>query len=80
VLPETVIDRQVARQPLVAFLRVLERHSVGPFTAKGLDEPFGLAIGPWRVEPRTPSALLFRSACSAAGISDCLAASAWALA
>ncbi len=45
-LRESVIDRQVTRQPMVAFLRVLEGHSVGPFPAEGLNEPIGLAIGP----------------------------------
>jgi hypothetical protein len=38
---------------MIASLRVLERHSLGPFPAKGLDEPLGLAIGPWRVGPCT---------------------------
>ncbi len=52
-LPETVIDRQVARQPTIAFLRVLERHPVGPFPADGLDKALGLAIGAGRVGPRT---------------------------
>ena len=32
-LPELVIDREVAGQPPVAFLEVLERHSVSPFPA-----------------------------------------------
>ena len=50
-LPQTVIDRQVSRHPGVSLLGVLERHGVGPFLAKGLNEPFGFAVGPWRVGP-----------------------------
>ena len=50
-LPQSVMDRQVARKPAVSLLRVLERHGVGPFLAKGLNEPFGFAVGPWRVGP-----------------------------
>ncbi len=50
-LPETVIDRQVTGHPLVALAGVLERHSVGPFPAEGLDEPLGLAVGAWGVGP-----------------------------
>ena len=50
-LPQTVIDRQVSRQPGVSQLGVLERYGVGPFVAEGLNEPFGLAVGPWRVGP-----------------------------
>ncbi len=49
--PQTVIDRQVSRQPGVSLLGVLERHGVGPFLAEGLNEPLGLAVGPWRVGP-----------------------------
>ncbi len=50
-LPETVIDRQVARPPTIAFHRVLERHPVGLFPAEGLDEQFVSAVGPRRVGP-----------------------------
>ena len=50
-LPQTVINQQVSRQPGVSLLGVLERHGVGPFLAKGLNEPFGFAVGPWRVGP-----------------------------
>ena len=50
-LPEPVIDRQVAGQPTVAFLGVLERHPVGPFPAEGLNESLGLAISPGGVGP-----------------------------
>jgi len=51
VVPEPVIDRQVARQPPVAFLRVLEGHRVGPLPAEGLDKALGLAVGAGRVGP-----------------------------
>jgi len=37
VLPEPVIDRQVAGQPAVALLRVREGHGIGPFLSEGLD-------------------------------------------
>ena len=50
-LPQTVIDRQVSRHPGVSLLGVLERHGVVPFLAKGLNEPFGFAVGPWRAGP-----------------------------
>ena len=50
-LPQTVIDRQVSRQPDVSLLGVLEGHGVGPFLAEGLNEPFGLVVGAWRVGP-----------------------------
>ncbi len=50
-LPESVIDRPVGGQPLVAFLGFLERHSVGPFPAEGLDEPLGFAVGSRGVGP-----------------------------
>ena len=50
-LPEAVIDRQVAGQPAVPFLGVLERHPISPQTAEGLDEPLGLAVGSGRVGP-----------------------------
>ena len=48
-LPQTVIDRQVSRQQGVSLLGILKRHGVGPFLAEGLNEPLGLAVGPWRV-------------------------------
>ena len=50
-LPQTVIDRQVSRHPGVSLLGVLERHGVGPFLAKGLNESFVFAVGPWCVGP-----------------------------
>ena len=50
-LPQSVIDRQVAWKPAVSLLRVLERHGVGPFPAERLNEPFGLAVGPGGVGP-----------------------------
>ena len=50
-LSEPVIDREVTRQPVVAFPRVLEGHRIGPFLAEGLDEPFGVAVGAGRVRP-----------------------------
>ncbi len=50
-LPEPVIDRQVARQPTIAFLCVLEGHPVGPFPAEGLNESLGFAVGAGRVGP-----------------------------
>ena len=50
-LPEPVIDRQVARQPLVEFLRVLERHLIGPFPAQCLNELLRFAVAPGRVGP-----------------------------
>lgn len=49
--PEAVIDRQVSRQPTVAFLRVLEGHRVGPLPADDLDKALGLAVGAGRVWP-----------------------------
>jgi hypothetical protein len=51
VLPEPVIDRQAARQPPVAFLRVLEGHRVALFPAEGLDKALGLAVGAGRDGP-----------------------------
>lgn len=50
-LPKSVINRQVSRQPRVSILGVLERHGVEPFLEMRLNEPFGLAIGPWGVKP-----------------------------
>ncbi len=35
-LSEPVIDREVSRQLVVAFLGVLEGHRIGPFLAEGL--------------------------------------------
>ena len=60
-LPEVVIDRQVAGQPAVAFLRVWERHDGGPLAAGSLDvdevgrRPYrsNLAVGSGPVEPGT---------------------------
>jgi len=51
VLPEAVIDRQVAGQPVVALLGVWEGHGVGPLPAEGLDESLCFAVGSWRVGP-----------------------------
>jgi len=51
VLPEPVIDREVTRQPVVAFLGVLEGHRIGPFLTEGLNKPLGLAVGAGRVRP-----------------------------
>ena len=50
-LPETVIDRQVARQPLVAFLCVLARHSVAPFPAESRNKSLSFAVGAGLVGP-----------------------------
>ncbi len=50
-LPEPVIDREVSRQPVVAFLGVLEGHRVGPFLTEGLDKALGLPVGVCRVRP-----------------------------
>ena len=66
-LPEPVIDRQVARQPPVAFLRVLEGHRVGPLPAEGLDKALGLAVGAGRVGPGAD----FLEAKAAAGLPKC---------
>jgi hypothetical protein len=51
VLPEPVIDRQVAGQPAVPFLGVLEGHGVGPLAAEGLNEALRFAVGSGRVGP-----------------------------
>jgi hypothetical protein len=51
VFPEQVIDRQVAGQPTVSFLGVLERHPVGPFPVEGLNESLGFAVGSGPVGP-----------------------------
>ena len=50
-LPQSVIDRQVSRQPGISLLGVLERHGVGPFPAERLDESLCLAVGPGGVGP-----------------------------
>ena len=50
-LPEAVIDRQVAGQPAVALLRVCKGHGVGPFPAERLDESLCLPVGSGRVGP-----------------------------
>ena len=50
-LPEPVVDRQLARQPPVAFLRVLEGHRVGPLPAEGLGKVLGLDVSAGRVGP-----------------------------
>jgi hypothetical protein len=49
VLSESVIDREVTGQRVVAFLGILERQSIGPFLTESLDEPLGLAVGAWCV-------------------------------
>ena len=50
-----IVDRQIAMPPQVAFLRVLEGHRVGPFPEDSLDKALGLAVGAWRVRPRSVS-------------------------
>ena len=50
-LPEAVIYRQVARQPEVPLVRVLEGHGTSPFSAVCLDESLRLAVGSGRVRP-----------------------------
>jgi hypothetical protein len=49
--PEPILDRQLAGQPTVAFLGVLERHSIGPFPAEGLNKSLGYAVGAGGVGP-----------------------------
>ena len=49
VAPALVIEPQIARKPALPLLGVLEGHPIGPFTAQGLDEPFGFAVGAGRV-------------------------------
>jgi len=49
--PAAVIDRQIARQPVVPFNGGLKGHGVCPLRQQGLDKPLGLAIGSWRVRP-----------------------------
>jgi len=39
------------REPAVAFLKVLQRHRIGPLPVEDLNEPFGLAVGSGRVGP-----------------------------
>jgi len=51
VLPEPVIDRQVARQPAFPLFRVREGHGIGPFLAECLNEPLSLAVCSGRVGP-----------------------------
>jgi len=51
VLPEPVIDPQVASQPAFPLFRVRESHGIGPFFTEGLDEPLGLAVGSGCVGP-----------------------------
>lgn len=48
-LLQTVIDRQVSRQPGVSLLIVLARHGVGPFLVNGLNKPPGLVFGTQRL-------------------------------
>jgi len=49
VLPDPVIDREVTRQQVVAFLGVLEGHHIGPFLKEGLDKALGLSVGAGRI-------------------------------
>jgi hypothetical protein len=51
VLPEEVIDRQIAGQPPVALLGVRVGHSVSPLLAQGLNETLRFAVGAGRVRP-----------------------------
>ena len=51
VAPASIIDRQITRQPVVAFLGVLEGHRIGPFLTEGLDKALGLSVGAGRVRP-----------------------------
>jgi hypothetical protein len=51
VLPEAVIDPQIAGKPADQFFWVLERHSISPFLAEGLNEPLCFAVGAGRVRP-----------------------------
>lgn len=48
-LPEALIDRQVAGHPAVLSLGVPEWHHVDPFPAKGLDKALDPAVGSGRV-------------------------------
>ena len=48
-LPEEVIDRQVAGHPVVALLGVRKGHGVGPSPAERLDEPLSFTVCSGRV-------------------------------
>ena len=50
-LPEAVIDRQIAGQPAVPLLGVRVGHGVSPLLAQGLNEPLRFAICAGRVGP-----------------------------
>ena len=50
-LPEAVIDRQIAGQPAVALLGVRVGHGVSPLLAQGLNEPLRFAVCAGRVGP-----------------------------
>jgi len=50
--PAAVIDRQIARQPVVPFSGGLKGHGVCPLRQQGLDKPLGFAVGSWGVWPR----------------------------
>ncbi len=50
-LPEAVIDRQIAGQPPVPLLGVRIGHGEGPLLAQGLNEPLRLAVGAGRLGP-----------------------------
>ena len=39
----------ITRKPALSLLGGLERHSIGPLLAEGLDEPLGFAVGAGRV-------------------------------
>src|ERR1051325_4613952 len=44
-----VVEVQVRREPLSAFIRVCVREAISPLTQHGLDEALDLAVCPWRV-------------------------------
>src|SRR5256885_876124 len=44
-----VIEVQIGREPLSAFIRASVREAVSPLTQHRLDEALDLAVGPWRV-------------------------------
>ncbi len=50
-LPDPVIDLQVAGQPPVPFVGVLVAHGLGPFASQGLDQSRGLPFGSGLVGP-----------------------------
>ncbi len=50
-LPEPVIDREVSRQPVVAFLGILKGPRIDPFLTEGLDRARGLSVGARRGSP-----------------------------